>query len=192
MRHFAITGMETVSMISRIFLGDAMRATPPWARICAGTRSSAITAAAPAFSAISAWRASVTSMITPPLSISAKPVLSRSPALPFSTVPPPLGVTVTLWPLEVGLWAFAGVASFFPRVLDIANSCAVCTLRRHGELVGLNLYFTRLEGFLLDSSFCFVTRDDARGNSVPGKHLLRINGNERSGAARQNFPLGIA
>src|SRR5690242_11380667 len=77
MRHFAITGMETAAMISRIFLGEAMRATPPSARICAGTRSSAMTDTAPAFSAISACLASVTSMMTPPLSISARPVLRR-------------------------------------------------------------------------------------------------------------------
>src|SRR5882762_3027813 len=77
MRHFAMTGMETVAMISRIFLGEAMRATPPSARICAGTRSSAMTATAPAFSAISACLASVTSMMTPPLSISARPVFRR-------------------------------------------------------------------------------------------------------------------
>src|SRR5215813_10700968 len=76
--------METVSIISRIFLGEAIRATPPWARIWAGTRSSAMTAAAPAFSAISAWPASVTSIMTPPLSISARPVFSRNPVLlPF-------------------------------------------------------------------------------------------------------------
>src|SRR5215467_1803007 len=81
MRHLAITGMETADMISRIFLGDAMRATPPSARICAGTRSSAMTETAPAFSAISAWWASVTSMMTPPLSISARPVLRRSEVL---------------------------------------------------------------------------------------------------------------
>src|SRR6185369_14275023 len=50
---------------------------PPSARICAGTRSSAMTATAPAFSAISACFASVTSMMTPPLSISANPVFKR-------------------------------------------------------------------------------------------------------------------
>src|SRR5947208_10848045 len=77
MRHLAITGMETAAIISRIFFGDAMRATPPSARICAGTRSSAMTATAPAFSPISAWLASVTSMMTPPFNISAKPVLRR-------------------------------------------------------------------------------------------------------------------
>ena len=60
-----------------------MRATPPSARICAGTRSSAITDAAPAFSATSACAASVTSMMTPPLSISARPVFRRSPPLPL-------------------------------------------------------------------------------------------------------------
>src|SRR5260221_13921068 len=77
MRHFAMTGISTTAMISRIFFGEAMRATPPSARICAGTRSSAITAPAPARSAISACFASVTSMMTPPLSISARPVLRR-------------------------------------------------------------------------------------------------------------------
>src|SRR5258707_5393956 len=77
MRHLAITGMEAAAIILRIFLGEAMRATPPSARICAGTRSSAMTETAPAFSAISACLASVTSIMTPPLSISARPVLRR-------------------------------------------------------------------------------------------------------------------
>src|ERR1700730_7466702 len=77
MRHLAITGIDTVAMISRIFLGEAMRATPPSARIWAGTRSSAITATAPAFSAMEACSALVTSMMTPPLSISARPVFRR-------------------------------------------------------------------------------------------------------------------
>ena len=77
MRHLAITGMETASMISRIFLGEAMRATPPSALICAGTRSSAMTATAPACSAMVACSALVTSMMTPPFSISASPVFRR-------------------------------------------------------------------------------------------------------------------
>ena len=71
-------------MISRIFFGEAMRATPPSARICAGTRSSAITAAAPACSAMVACSALVTSMITPPLSISARPVFSRRLLAPLA------------------------------------------------------------------------------------------------------------
>ncbi len=53
-----------------------MRATPPAARMSAGTRSSAITADAPASSATFACSASITSMITPPLSISARPALT--------------------------------------------------------------------------------------------------------------------
>ncbi len=57
-----------------------MRATPPCARMSAGTRSSAITAQAPASSAMRACSASVTSMITPPLSISASPLLTRKVA----------------------------------------------------------------------------------------------------------------
>src|SRR5215831_18883817 len=69
--------MVTDSWISRILSGSAIRATPPSLRMSAGTRSSAITATAPASSAIRACSASVTSMITPPLSISARPDLTR-------------------------------------------------------------------------------------------------------------------
>ena len=47
MRAFAITGIVTASWISLITLGLAIRATPPAARMSAGTRSSAITATAP-------------------------------------------------------------------------------------------------------------------------------------------------
>ena len=64
-------------MISRILLMGAMRATPPSLRISEGTRSSAITAEAPAFSAITACSALMTSMMTPPFSISARPTFSR-------------------------------------------------------------------------------------------------------------------
>src|SRR3954464_13766334 len=61
-----------------------MRATPPSRRMSAGTRSSAITAPAPAASAIFACSASTTSMITPPLSISARPLLTR--IVPYSAI----------------------------------------------------------------------------------------------------------
>src|SRR6187551_161058 len=57
-----------------------MRATPPSRRMSAGTRSSAITAQAPAASAIPACSGVTTSMITPPLSISARPVFTRKVA----------------------------------------------------------------------------------------------------------------
>src|SRR6185312_5592018 len=63
-----------------------MRATPPSARMSAGTRSSAITATAPASSAIRACSAVVTSMMTPPLSISARPLLSL--LVPLSAIAP--------------------------------------------------------------------------------------------------------
>jgi hypothetical protein len=76
MRHLAMTGMETAAMIRSITAGSAMRATPPSRRMSAGTRSSAITATAPASSAMRACASSVTSMMTPPLSISASPVFS--------------------------------------------------------------------------------------------------------------------
>src|SRR5712692_6134050 len=89
MRTLAITGIVTVAMISRITLIDAMRATPPSLRISEGTRSSAITAQAPAFSAIFACSALVTSMITPPLSISAKPTFTRHSFDPLVPLPLP-------------------------------------------------------------------------------------------------------
>src|SRR5713226_6420524 len=89
MRTLAITGIVTVAMISRITLIDAIRATPPSLRISEGTRSSAITAHAPAFSAIFACSALVTSMITPPLSISAKPTFTRHSFDPLLPLPLP-------------------------------------------------------------------------------------------------------
>src|SRR3954452_23172649 len=85
MRALAITGMVTSAWISLIFWGSDMRATPPSRRMSAGTRSSAITAHAPASSAIRACSAFVTSMITPPLSISARPLLTR--IVPYSATP---------------------------------------------------------------------------------------------------------
>lgn len=57
----------------------------------AGTRSKAITATAPASSAITACSGVVTSMITPPLNISAKPVLMWK--VPFSIPPSILQLT---------------------------------------------------------------------------------------------------
>ncbi len=78
MRALAMTGIETASMMLSIMSGSDMRATPPWARMSAGTRSRAMTATAPASSAILACSAVTTSMMTPPLSISAMPRLTRS------------------------------------------------------------------------------------------------------------------
>src|SRR5689334_3820429 len=78
MRALAITGIETASMMPSIRSGSDMRATPPWERMSAGTRSSAITATAPASSAILACSALTTSMMTPPRSISASPRLTRA------------------------------------------------------------------------------------------------------------------
>src|SRR3954468_16841552 len=78
MRAFAMTGIVTASWIPLMRIGSDMRATPPSRRMSAGARSSAITAAAPASSAILACSALTTSMITPPLSISASPALTRN------------------------------------------------------------------------------------------------------------------
>ncbi len=68
-----MTGMLTAAMISSIIVGSLIRATPPAARMSAGTRSSAMTATAPASSAIFACSGVTTSMMTPPLSIWASP-----------------------------------------------------------------------------------------------------------------------
>ena len=70
-----------------------MRATPPCTRMSAGTRSSAMTATAPASSAILACSGVTTSMITPPFSISAIPRFTR--AVPCCW--PALGVAETCW-----------------------------------------------------------------------------------------------
>src|SRR5205814_6193621 len=86
MRALAMTGMVTAFWISWIFFTGDMRATPPSLRMSEGTRSSAITDAAPASSAILACSALVTSMMTPPLSISASPMCLRSAILsPFTS-----------------------------------------------------------------------------------------------------------
>ncbi|SII43342.1 Uncharacterised protein [Mycobacteroides abscessus subsp. abscessus] len=72
-----MTGMETALTIESMRSGSDIRATPPWARMSAGTRSRAMTAEAPAASAMRACSSLTTSMMTPPLSIWASPVLSR-------------------------------------------------------------------------------------------------------------------
>src|SRR5215469_8523962 len=78
MRTLAITGMVTASIMPRISSRLLMRATPPAARMSAGMRSSAITATAPASWAMTACSGVTTSMMTPPLSICARPRLTVS------------------------------------------------------------------------------------------------------------------
>jgi hypothetical protein len=91
MRHFAMTGIDTAAMIDSIIDGSAIRATPPSRRMSDGTRSRAITATAPASSAMRACATSVTSMMTPPFSISASPVLTAPvPVRTSPTLPPTL------------------------------------------------------------------------------------------------------
>src|SRR5690606_13505564 len=85
-----MTGIETADMMLSMRSGSLMRATPPWARISAGTRSRAITATAPASSAILACSGVTTSMITPPLSASATPRFIRA-------VPVCASTTVLAW-----------------------------------------------------------------------------------------------
>ena len=87
MRALAMTGMLTTSMMRLTMVGSAMRAMPPAARMSAGTRSRAMTAQAPASSAIFACSGVVTSMMTPPLSISARPVFRRMVPCSISSTP---------------------------------------------------------------------------------------------------------
>jgi hypothetical protein len=89
--------MVTASMIFIIIVGSAILATPPAARISAGTLSRAITAHAPASSAIFACSGVVTSMITPPFNISARPFFTVQ--VPFLTtkIPPIKLLTIKLF-----------------------------------------------------------------------------------------------
>ncbi len=80
MRALAITGIVTAAWIPLIIAGSDIRATPPSRRMSDGTRSSAMTAEAPASSAIFACSASTTSMITPPSSIRASPTFTANVA----------------------------------------------------------------------------------------------------------------
>ena len=74
-------------MMPSIMSGSLIREMPPSARMSAGTRSRAMTATAPASSAILACSGVTTSMITPPLSCSAMPRLTRSVPVPAEGVP---------------------------------------------------------------------------------------------------------
>ncbi|SHX63369.1 Uncharacterised protein [Mycobacteroides abscessus subsp. abscessus] len=119
MRALAMTGMLTALMMPSIMSGSLMRDTPPWARMSAGTRSSAITATAPASSAIFACSGVTTSMITPPLSISAIPRLTRAVPVPVSG-DVPLVVLVNWGLLNLG-------------VCDQSNAAAPAILWRGGR-----------------------------------------------------------
>mmetsp|Transcript_5597 Transcript_5597/g.12946 ORF Transcript_5597/g.12946 Transcript_5597/m.12946 type:complete len:459 (+) Transcript_5597:373-1749(+) len=66
MRDLAITGSDVAAITSLIIFGSDIRATPPSRLMSAGMRSSAMTAHAPALSAMRACSPSTTSMITPP------------------------------------------------------------------------------------------------------------------------------
>src|SRR6202000_604962 len=70
--------MDTALTMPSIMSGSLIRATPPSLRMSAGTRSRAITATAPASSAILAWAGGATSLITPPLRLSAMPRVTRA------------------------------------------------------------------------------------------------------------------
>src|SRR5262249_9147375 len=115
MRHLAMTGMVTASLMARIIAGSLARAMPPSRRICDGTRSRAMTAAAPASSASLACSGVVTSMMTPPFNISARPTLVTKVDFSMSDTPQGFGAGLAGAPFEGG--DRAGEA---PRALDDA------------------------------------------------------------------------
>src|SRR5713101_2444029 len=78
--------------------GSLMRATPPCARISAGTRYSAITADAPASSAMRACSAFTTSQITPPFSISGNARLTCTVPVSFCIITRLLACVSHLYP----------------------------------------------------------------------------------------------
>src|SRR5579859_4200608 len=124
MRHLAMTGMVTASMIWWISSGSDMRATPPSRRMSAGTRSRAITATAPASSAILAWSAVTTSIMTPPLSIWARPRLAVQ--VPVSGA----------WPLvvgEVGAMGSAVMTAAAPGVYGLDTRTFRVYVRMYGK-----------------------------------------------------------
>src|SRR5450631_817420 len=127
MRALAMTGIDTAAMIASMRSGSLMRATPPCALMSAGTRSSAITATAPASSAILAWSAVTTSMITPPLSISAMPRFTP---------------TVPLWPVtpDGAVLAF----SLEPDSLDNRKTLSADEVRRNVRSVYVGRHLERL------------------------------------------------
>src|SRR5207237_758661 len=137
--------METVAIISRIIFGEAILATPPSARIIAGTRSSAITAAAPASSATRACAALMTSMITPPFSISAKPVFSRSS--PDPVAPLLSGIKNLLAPPMQGFLLWFVIPSAARNLLFRwgGNSLFYIGYRAFALLRGLNLHHNVLQ-----------------------------------------------
>src|SRR5262249_22170003 len=107
-------------------------------RISDGTRSSAITAHAPAFSAILACSALVTSMITPPLSISARPTFTRHsldlelpcplPTLAELPLPLPCALPFDFLPL---LLFFASISILlFSKTVRYCSIQFRCTLNR--------------------------------------------------------------
>ena len=112
-------------MMPSIMSGSLIRDTPPWARMSAGTRSSAMTATAPASSAIWACSAVTTSMITPPLSISAMPRLTRA-------VPVPWALLCSLMPHSVGRRGAANPVEQ-PRQDDRAGGSSSSKVDRLGQ-----------------------------------------------------------
>src|SRR5919112_290653 len=156
MRAFAITGIVTASWISTIFSGSLILATPPSALMSAGTRSRAMTATAPASSAILACSASTTSMMTPPLSIWAIPLLTLKVPVscPFSA-------------MQLSRWY---LLEFVRVILLPSPRCA-----KPGPPSGTTLQFLTLVGVLLgeflEERLYTVARGPLRGRQGQGEFL---------------------
>src|SRR5437870_1122732 len=124
-----MTGMVTASMIDLISCGSDIRATPPSLRMSAGTRSRAITAQAPASSAILACSGVTTSMMTPPFNISAWPALTLKVPV---TEPFPVRSVITA---EFYAWALVCSDRFGP--LPPGQSAALGRVGRDAPEDGL-------------------------------------------------------
>src|SRR4029078_7960093 len=136
-----------------------MRATPPWTRMSAGTRSSAITATAPDASAIFACSAETTSMITPPLIISARPLYTR--IVPYSAMDGSLAAALAL---EAARGGVGLVAVRRPRPDEEGVPVGAHDVR---EVRGPALRRVRLEG-RLGRGYGVGSRGEGDGEHVPG------------------------
>src|SRR5271169_5484122 len=194
-----MTGIDTVLMICLMSLGLAMRDTPPSARMMAGTRSRAMTATAPAFSATSACATLMTSMMTPPLSISASPTFKRKLVLlplfsdmmfPCSrsrlAVAMPSGTTPVPRPNILHSERREHCAFSWRSLLDYSTSCGSAPkprwlrvpCRKRGNICASNQWALRRVAVLL--------LEELR------EHALRINLDERPRAGRQHFAFGAS
>src|SRR5207237_10931944 len=135
----------------------------PSRRMSAGTRSRALTATAPASSAILACSAVTTSMMTPPLSISAKPALTFQVPFRSFILPEP-----------------SATGSFYCWLRAIQAQLVDATSRTGRGDPAATLESSRSAGALQDATAAGGCRDRRPGPGVAGavwdRHLRRAPG----------------